>query len=227
MVGFPLRARPAYFTTLTYHFGAGIDPAKWYADLHAFWRRLRNDYAHFGPSVFWVKEFQKRGAVHFHLVVGWRREPHLVQYRKWVARAWNEIAEPGDTLHWMAGTNVEEVRIEEADGVRKFVFYVAKYLSKAQQKRLIDRESGELMPTGRMWGTFGDWPDETIEVRELDDEELAQLYRRLRRWRRGSPFFEHFGITKTSGLIIGEPSAVQQLVRGLGTVATQLDRAPP
>lgn len=227
LIGYPFRDRPAYFVTLTYHFGAGDDPAKWYADLHAFWKRLRNDYVHFGPAVYWVKEFQRRGTPHFHLMVGWKRVPNLIQYRKWVARSWNAIAEPGDQLHWMAGTNVEEVRLEEDDGVRKFVFYVSKYLTKAQQKQLIDPNTGEPLPTGRMWGVFGEWPDGTIEVIELDEDDLAKLCRRLRRWRLGSPFFEHFGITKTSGIIIGESATVQQLVRGLGTAATKADDLPP
>lgn len=227
LAGVPWGAAPAYFVTLTYHFTAGGDPAKWYADLRAFTKRLEQDYASFGPSVFWLKEFQRRGAPHYHLVVSWRREPNLIQCRKWVARAWNEIAEPGDTLHWLAGTSVDPVRIGEKGGVKALLFYFVKYLGKSEQKQLIDAETGERLPTGRMWGVFGDFPQETIRVVELDEKELAQLLRRLRRWRRESPYFQRFGNGQESGVIIGEYRDISQLVRGLGTETTQPDERSP
>lgn len=226
-LGIPWGAAPAFFVTLTYHYSAGSDPAQWYRDLRAFWKRLVRDYEAFSPGILWTKEFQRRGAVHFHLVIFWRRVPHLEQYRRWVSREWNEVAELGDELHAKAGTNVRPVRTEDVAGGQRLTRYLTKHLVKRAQKQPIDPNTGEVIPTGRMWGVLGDVPQETIAVFDLDDRDLAQLHRRLRRWRRSSPFFQRFGKGWSSGVVMAESDVVLQLVRGLGSSSTGPVELPP
>lgn len=177
--------------------------------------------------MIWREEFQRRGVVHFHLLVFWRREPNTVQLRRWVARTWNEVAEPGDEKHAKAGTSCDRVRIEDRAGAQRLTRYLLKYLAKREQDELIDPNTGEKLPTGRMWGQWGRVPQATVATIELDEHDTVQLYRRIRKWGKRSPYLRAFGTHLTSGVILGDSTAIVQLVRGLGTPATQPDRAPP
>lgn len=227
LAGIDWGATHAHMATLTYHNAAGADPVRWHLQLRAFGARLFRDYAAFGPSVLWAKEFQRRGAVHYHLLIFWRREPHTVQLRRWIARAWNEIAEPGDDRHARAGTSADPIRLEEKAGTQRLTRYLAKYLAKGEQKELKDPNTGELLPTGRMWGQWGRIPRRVDATVELDEADLAQLYRRIRRWGKHSRYLSAFGTRLSSGIILADSATVLQLLRGLGDTTSAPGARPP
>lgn len=181
------------FVTLTYHDGAGEDPDAWHADLNAWEHALARDWAGFLLGGMWFLEFQKRMAPHFHIVLAFKREPDLNQFRRWNDRVWNRIAEPGDRAHLAAACHVTPLEIRQEGGVRRLVSYLVSYLGKGKQKRRIDRETGEILPTGRMWGTFLQFPQSDGEVFDLSPQALKSLYRRIRRWGRSSRYLSRAG----------------------------------
>lgn len=87
---------------------------------------------------FWKMEYQKRGSVHFHLLVlGIEFVAH-----EWVARSWFEVVGSGSRAHLEAGTQTRRIR-----SVAQARSYVAKYVSKG-----VD---GDRPGCGRFWGTWG------------------------------------------------------------------------
>jgi len=111
----------------------------------------------------WVKEWQKRGAMHFHVLT------NVVMPHELLARWWNEIVAPGDEDHRRAGTSVKAPRDCRA--------YLLKcYLEKGAQK--VPPEGFER--PGRMWGTWGKL-GEAVEVHELTPGEGKQIKRVVRK----------------------------------------------
>ena len=126
--------------TLTYR--VHPDPAKAKRDLDCFIKRLRRRY----PTAWgsWRMEPQKRGAIHFHLLVfGVFRIP-----RDWLSAVWAEIV--GDPAVERAGTRVEVVR-----SWRGVMSYAAKYLAKVSDTGFTDAAGNPLQYVGRHWGVFG------------------------------------------------------------------------
>lgn len=133
-----------FFVTLTYHRNEMRgDVAK--KHLNTFlqrFRRIQNGRDEF--RYFWKMEKQKRGAIHFHLMMwvpeslfpaGWNQKEKIngkkettlqCEYLKLrVSSAWNEIAEPGDNKHLQAGTNCRPVF-----SWRMCTGYLSKYMEK-------------------------------------------------------------------------------------------------
>lgn len=211
----------ADWVTLTYHREWGRGPEVWHAHLDRWIQQLQADYSSFGPSAFWVLEFQKRGAPHFHPLVIWRRSPAEHQFRSWTLRTWHEIAEPTSEEHSRAGTRVDRIRSGDRQGARRILFYLVKYSSKQAQKRALDPETGELCPTGRMWGKTRDLPQTELASIHLDASETAILLRRLRRWGRRSRYLSRMGKRYNGGTVIGDGRTLAQLLRGIGGVASE------
>lgn len=93
-------------------------------------------------SFFWFKEFQKRGAVHFHAFI-----THPLDFRL-IANIWHRIAGAvDDDAHLRAGTRVEWIRGGRAGLIR----YAVKYASKLDQKAV----PGTFEKVGRFWGVSG------------------------------------------------------------------------
>lgn len=132
--------------------------------LQALLDRLRRRFP--GFHYFWVLEFQRRGAPHYHLLVDVRIP------REWLARAWFEIVGSGDERHLRAGVRIEAPRSQ--DGVRA---YVSKYLSKLDQK---DAEGW----TGRYWGSSrGLVQMQDVEQYEAEPWVIGRLIRPLRKFK--------------------------------------------
>jgi hypothetical protein len=118
------------FLTLTYH-------EQWtdiHRDINTFWKRLARRYD--GIWAVWRAECQKRGAPHFHLLLGgidWL--PHET-----VAKHWNEVVD-GGAAHLRAGTSIERVR--DGEGAKR---YASKYMGKLDYHPCF---------TGRVWGVLG------------------------------------------------------------------------
>lgn len=130
----------ALFVTLTY-------PAKYpkvsdaKKHLRAFMKRVKQRFPMMAAC--WRMEFQKRKAVHFHvLIIGVRYLPSEV-----VARWWYDIVGSDDLRHLEAGTEVKRVK-----SAQHAAYYVSKYISKSEGNE--DRIPPGQKP-GRFWGFEG------------------------------------------------------------------------
>jgi hypothetical protein len=105
------------------------------------WRRMRQWFARQGnPAGLWFKEFQLRGAPHFHVFL-----PNRVD-KAAVALAWYSIVGSNDFRHLQAGTRTEALRNPESVGA-----YAAKYAAKRLQKEVPEGYTD----VGRFWGIWG------------------------------------------------------------------------
>jgi len=132
--------------TLTYPAGHGYIGGQCKRDLKVFMQRVGRYLQARGTnprceSTFWFMEFQKRGAIHFHLFTTWDIEKLVL------SKIWYEVAGTDDVRHLYAGTRVERLR-SGMDGARS---YAAKYAAKSVQK-IVPENFGW---TGRFWGVFG------------------------------------------------------------------------
>jgi len=202
-----------YFITLTYHHGYGDDWEVWKRHLDMFIKRLFRRYKGAVKGLIWKEEFQARGAPHFHLCVFFDRKADISQMRAWVSFAWNEIAEPGDVQHLAAGTQVVKARNTNGPNMGRFMRYLSKYMGK--QCKLVDAETGEVMPTGRMWGYRGEVPRPVAVVVRLDEHDWARLMRRIRRWGQASAYLSKLNGWRRSARVFGDGVLLFQLLRGL------------
>ena len=92
-----------------------------------------------GIESFWFLEFQKRGAPHFHGVITKGIDENELK------REWYKIVGSHDPKHLVHGAHIQAIR--STDG---FGHYLTSYLTKEQQKTLMDyfnslrtHESGE------------------------------------------------------------------------------------
>jgi len=115
------RGVPVLFVTLTYQRNMQ-NHKRAQRDLKVWWERIVERYAN--AWCVWKKEFQERGAIHFHLIVGnvGYLPVNPKDENEWCAnRAWCEVAEE-------SGGNLLDVeRIRTFKGVMS---YAAKYLGK-------------------------------------------------------------------------------------------------
>ena len=140
----------------------------------------------------WKAEFQRRGAVHFHI---FSASPiPITKFRKWVATAWSEIVSPATEeerlKHLSAGTAVDLAKGATIETAR----LVAVYFSKHSSANFGDKEYQNLPPkewvesgsVGRFWGYWNLKPVE-VEAR-LSERETIAIARVLRRWFRSKGF---------------------------------------
>lgn len=136
-----------FMITLTYE-GIPTDGREVMRDLDAFRRRLDRwtDERQIDYGAVWIKEFQRRGSVHFHLLVVFSEllrgdyRFHLRALIEFVSVAWHEITESSEK-GLKAGTRVEGVR-------KTAVGYMMRYMGKDYQKNVPE----EFKNVGRFWG---------------------------------------------------------------------------
>lgn len=123
------KARNASFITLTY-VSEMEDHKRAFTHIDTFFKRLSRKY----PLAFavWKKELQKRGAIHFHLMV-WNL-PFMD--KEWLAYTWGEITGEWEELLCSDGTT-EKVppftRVEYCKSRRKCWYYLSKYVGKIEK----------------------------------------------------------------------------------------------
>lgn len=132
--------------TLTYPVGLGTDGERCKRDLKVFLQRLKRSAPSMGGNIhafsaFWFLEFQRRGAIHYHIFTT-HRFP-----KDWIKRSWYEIVGSEDERHLRAGTRIEAIR----GGKRGISAYAAKYAAKHVQKE-VPEDFGWV---GRFWGVTG------------------------------------------------------------------------
>lgn len=164
-----------FMITLTYE-GIPSDGRIVMDDLGAFRRRLDrwSDERGIDYGAVWIKEFQRRGSVHFHLLVVFSDlvrgdfRFHRDGLIKFVSRAWHEITGSSDK-GLRAGTRVEGVR-------RSAIGYMMRYMGKDYQKNV----PPDFKNVGRFWGF---WYKENMSYRydtvRIDLESAWRLRRIL------------------------------------------------
>lgn len=148
----------------------------------------------------WKAEFQRRGAVHFHI---FSASPiPIIEFRKWVAATWSEIVSPATEeerlKHLSAGTAVDLAKGATIETAR----LVAVYFSKHSSANFGDKEYQNMPPkewlesgsVGRFWGYWHLKPVE-LEAR-ISEQEAVAIARVLRRWFRSKSFTRIERITK-------------------------------
>lgn len=175
---------PGFFVTLTYPGDlAGVDQtgAGTQAHLKAFWKRLERQYGEVGGM--WKREFQARGAVHFHIamiipVLGGEENDglELVRLRDFVAGAWYEVVGSGQATHLLAGTQVQELADHPA---AYFAGYAGgSHSSKEYQHRVPDG----MDDVGRFWGVRRLRPE--WAERRISEDQAVELRRVMRSYRK-------------------------------------------
>jgi hypothetical protein len=98
-------------------------------------------------SYFWKREFQKRGALHYHLVIyGLEDEPKRDLIHLWLATQWNSLVCVGLTDKERENHFKCQIHPNNLEKVRKNIAkYFAKYVSK-------DPGAGQVEVPGRWWG---------------------------------------------------------------------------
>jgi len=171
-----------WFCTLTYPGVWDPNPAKWTRDFVTLRKRWERKWGKW--PVIWKREFQRRGAPHFHLLVLLPAKVNKWDFRAWIAEAWYEVVGSGDAGHRLAGTQVDEARTW-----RGVAAYVSGYLAKTDQSECpVDPETGELVPVGRWWGIWnGELLPIELEGMALTREQAIRVRRVLLRYlgRRG------------------------------------------
>jgi hypothetical protein len=194
------------FMSATYHEQWPTTAEGLQAHRIAFKKRLRRRWP--GVQDLWRLEEQKRGAPHWHIVAVFRQPLKRAEFRRWFARAWNEVAGYGSREHYMLhrrrrGQDGAACEFLYGDG-RKLQCYLSKYVSKA------DGGNGG-HEWGRRWGRSSDWPQETGALFTISLADAVELARRVRRWGRGSRYLASWQWWK-SGLLYG---AGFDLLRGM------------
>lgn len=164
-----------FMITLTYE-GIPSDGREVMKDLGAFRRRLDrwSDERSIDYGAVWIKEFQRRGSVHFHLLIVFSDllrgdfRFHRDALIKFVSGAWHEITGSSDK-GLRAGTRVEGVR-------RSAIGYMMRYMGKDYQKNV----PPDFKNVGRFWGF---WYKENMSYRydtvRIDLESAWRLRRVL------------------------------------------------
>jgi hypothetical protein len=132
--------------TLTYPYGLGRSGSESKQHLKRFIQELKRYSERDGDSdlfwsVFWFMEFQKNGAIHYHLFTTHRFS------KEFIANCWYRIVGSEDERHLRAGTRIEKLRA----GRKGTISYAAKYAVKSEQKEIPD----EIKDAGRFWGVSG------------------------------------------------------------------------
>ena len=166
----------ALWVTLTY---PKAWPADWQvskAHLRAFLEAVRRNYPTTG--LIWRLEQQRRGAPHYHMVLGYPlgAAPDARAFEAWAAGTWLRIV--GATgreraKHAVYGTRVVAVERHGRGDLGALMSYLTKELCKVKQNR---EESGG---TGRQWGIRGHFPTRIIGEVELSDAGYTELARRV------------------------------------------------
>jgi len=181
LMGIDWVASDVSFLTLTYHHEWGAHWRDWKADLRRMMRVVCYRFADTLDGYLWRLEFQKRVAPHYHLILCWRKghRPPEKALQSWLARRWNAaIGETGDLAHLAHGVKCINAQVTTG-GMGKLLGYMVKDVCKSDQGRAIDKETGEIMGTGRTWGIVGNVPMRDMGEWEMDADGWAEFTRRI------------------------------------------------
>jgi len=159
--------------------------------LHAFRKQFER---RFGQPFYglWKAEFQRRGAVHFHIFCV---APVAIQeFREWVALSWSSIVNHPDedqrAKHQRAGTAVDIAPAAFIGDTRMIATYFSKHSSPSFGiKNYQNQAPEEWIKSGSVGRFWGYWKLKPIELEaRLTEEEIVQIARLLRKWFRSKGF---------------------------------------
>ena len=162
--------------TLTYPREYPEDPEVCKNHLKALRKRLQRKCG--DCAAFWRLGIQRRGALHFHLLLFVGQSIGSVRkLRRFLSTSWYEVTGKISEGHLRTGTRVEAVK-----KWKQATSYVERYMAKPE-------EFPEGLETGRIWGVWNEellpvrW--ETVQVSLKDAYRIRRIYRKLAR-RKGS-----------------------------------------
>jgi hypothetical protein len=210
------------FVTLTYPGEFSKDATRWKMDLDAFHSAIRRKWGERFGGAFWRLEQQKRGAPHFHLLVYWAgSDVSVSDLRRWVRETWTRIIGKPLNAEWVR-TQVQDVEVQPDGGAVKLLHYLLKYLGKIDGDGWIDRSTGEVVNTGRVWGEWGELPYVEPQAIAIAGKDWVILARRVRRWGRKSPYLASMTGDRLRGVLYGGDSVYASLLRGIGQKSVDL-----
>jgi hypothetical protein len=150
--------------------------------LRAFRERLKRSTGR-PPLAIWKREFQRRFAPHWHLLLPLPMTVGAESIHGWVSRAWYEIVGSGDPRHLAAGTGIDWAEgLRMVDPVRVSRYFSGHAAPGGQNRKEYQnmapeawRDSGDV---GRFWGYWGLKPVK-VSV-SLDEHQLVEVRRLLR-----------------------------------------------
>lgn len=162
--------------------------------VRALEKRMMRSRAFAFDWAIWAQEYQRRGAVHYHIVYRFDKPVDMRAFRRWVSRAWYEVVGSGDIKHLKAGTRVDAVHLQR--GESSLMRYLDKELSKAGQATPVNPATGEPVATGRTWGfrlgLADELPLETVGIAIFQTlEAWREFKRRVSGHFKRSPYLSH------------------------------------
>ena len=158
-------------------------PDVFYRHLRKFDKRYKRATGH-SMSCVWKREFQRRKAPHYHLLMPLPLTIDDMAVQDWISKAWYESVGSGDERHLRAGTRVdwsEGMRMSDAN--RAAAYFCGYSGGKADEKAYQDEAPGDWTndngSVGRWWGTLG-LEITTAEAR-LNERQVVDAKRILRR----------------------------------------------
>lgn len=145
------------------------DSATCHAHLRAYRWRFERHYKRKLIAV-WKREFQRRGAPHYHLLVTAPPDTNGETFREWTARTWADIVDHPDAeqkrRHRLAGTGVDFTEGKRFLDPKRAGIYFSKHGSFAAKDYQNDAPAEwEGSSVGRFWGYWGLEPAvSTVEV---------------------------------------------------------------
>jgi hypothetical protein len=157
------------------------------AHLIRFKKRFEREYK-LKFRALWKAEFQRRGAVHFHIFCV--SPIALSEFRQWVARTWADVVNHPDPQqkqnHLRAGTAVDYAVGSTKDTPKRTAIYFSKHSSpnvgKKEYQNHPPAEWVEHGSVGRFWGYWNlTSKAESVELLKADAVYAARI---IRRWHR-------------------------------------------
>lgn len=128
--------------TISYGRSWPPSPGEWSRDLKRFRQKLER---RFGPvGVILTKEFQGRGAPHFHLVAALPDGVFVRQFTRAPRRAWRSVTKDDSSTHLRRGAHGQPLQ-----SWRRVRAYLAK-----SEALPIEPTTGKPTPTGRWWSVW-------------------------------------------------------------------------
>ena len=141
-------------------------------------RRLSVTQRFTGVSGFWKREIQKRGALHYHLLLyGLEDDGRRAEFQAWMVAQWCSLFASSITAEQREHHRWWHARAENMQLVRNFSGYFSKYLGKDE-----DAAGGV---AGRWWGSFNKrlLPKSPRADAAIQGKETVMLHRLARKLR--------------------------------------------
>lgn len=216
LIRLELKGYSLYWGTLTY-------PQTWpqnQADWHADFKYWRNNLAfRHGDNLvggLWLLEFQERGAPHIHYLLIMQKPIRYADEQTYWREKWSERTAAYRTEGQWTRTQIIPLRRQGKRAMGKLYGYIRKYARKASQKRLVDAQTGELLPTGRMWGTIKLIPLSAGSTWRMNQAEWECFLDRAKATFDHSRYVQSLDTQAVTVLIFGPPEDFEPLLRFLG-----------